>query len=390
MASIEDELAALLKQMAPEPPHAIDPEPIISAGRAHRRAWLVAPAAAAAIVLAVVALVAVVLHRPGSRPVATGPSPTTAPVPTIGTSTATAVPPPPAGYRASEFRLASTQGATAKGPPPTIKPYCEPGQITAVAATRRTVDGVLGVIRIRGDVLEHQHGQPVRCWLPVQRGPSTLLGADGRILAVPLSKGDSQDPPSNVRPDLAMNNGMAVWGFGWFGSYCGPRATALELLLPHGKSIRVPLRGPQPSCASGGSVLIDGIPGWPGQPVQPARPTYAQLRLSGHIENGTTSDRVAPIQLTLRTVGTTPVPLDPCPAYSSWVFAAARNGGFGGTYKLGSLPCTQTARVIRPGHPLRFTVGSGTLDETALSGSTVHVDIGIAGVPPLKLTTRVR
>ena len=49
-----------------------------------------------------------------------------------------------------------------------------------------------------------------------------------------------------------------------------------------------------------------------------------------------------------------------------------------------------TATFVLPGKPLRITIPATYLDETALSGSTVHVDIGIAGVPPLKPTTRVR
>lgn len=385
MASIEDELASLLKQTAPEPPHAIDPESIISAGRAHRRAWLVAPAAAAVIVLAVATLVALVVHRPGSRPAATGPSPSN------GTSTATAVPAPPSGYRAREFRLAGPLGEVPIiGPAVIPRATCTAKQITASAATRRTIGGVLGVVRLRGDVVANDSGYPLRCSLPISHGPSRLIAADGRSLPVRLANGNARYPAGNPRSDLPLASGDAIWGFAWFGSACDDRAVALEVPLKQGGSIRAPLRGPQPLCSSGGSVLVDGIAGRPGEPVQPARPEYAQLRLSGHIESGTTPYRVAPIKLTLRTVGTNPVPLDPCPAYSSSVWANARNGGFGGTYKLGALACTQTVRVIRPGHPLRFTVGSGWLDETAIRGSTVHVDIGIAGVPPLKLTTRVR
>lgn len=387
MASLEDDLAVLLKQTAPEPPRAIDPDRIIRAGRAHRRARLVAPLAAAVVVLAVTALVAVVVHRPGSHSDAAGPSSSSASGQSV---TSMAVPKPPPGYTAAEFRLASTAGALAHGPAPLIHPTCALDQITARAATRRTVGGVLGVIRLRGAILEHQRGGPVRCALPVPRGPSTMLGADGRTVRVPLSKGDTTNPPSNVRPDLALNDGKAIWGFGWFGSYCGRRAAAIELPLQHGRLLTAPLHGPQPACTSGSSILVDGIPGWHGDPVQPARPEYAQLRLAGHIATGTTPYRVAPITLTLRAVGTSPVPLDPCPAYSSSVWADAHNGGFGGTYRSGTLPCTHSLRIIRPGHPLQLTIPGGALHETALSGSTVHVDIGIAGVAPVKLTTRVR
>ena len=139
-------------------------------------------------------------------------------------------------------------------------------------------------------------------------------------------------------------------------------------------------------------MLIDGVAGGPGQPVQPPRPEYSNLRLTGQIEPGTTGDQLAPINLTLRTIGSVPITLDPCPAYAGRDYATARSGGFSGPINSGYLPCTKHATVIRPGHPLHWTIPATSFQQSgpgsgAIPGSTVHVEVGIAGVPPLRLKT---
>jgi len=254
---------------------------------------------------------------------------------------------------------------------------------------------VLGVIRLLGAVISHHDGIAERCTLPIARGPSALIGTDGRRLTVPLTAGDRTNAPENPRSDLPLNNGKAIWGFAWLGSYCGAHARAIEIPLKHAgtDSLRVPLRGPQPACqpTAGASVLIDGIAGSPGEPVQPPRPDYSSLRLTGQIEQGTTSDQIAPIDLTLRTIGLAPITLDPCPAYAGRDYATAHSGGFGDPIASGYAPCIKHAAVIRPGHPLRWTVPATSLLQTpgtgAIPGSTVYVQLGIAGVPPLRLKT---
>jgi hypothetical protein len=122
---------------------------------------------------------------------------------------------------------------------------CTPQQISATAATRRTDGGVLGVIRLVGAVVSHRYGLAQRCTLPIARGPSALIGTDGRPLKVPLSGGDGTSRPANPRPDIALNNGTAIWGFAWLGSCCGAPARAIEMPLRHAgqASLRVPLRG---------------------------------------------------------------------------------------------------------------------------------------------------
>jgi hypothetical protein len=157
--------------------------------------------------------------------------------------------------------------------------------------------------------------------------------------------------------------------------------------------LRVPLRGPQPGCepAAGASTLIDGIAGAPGQPVQPPRPDYSSLRLTGQIEPGTTSGQLAPINLTLRTIGSAPVTLDPCPAYAGRDQATAHSGGFSDSISSGYLPCTKHASVIRPGQPLHWTIPATSLLQTpgtgAIPGTTVYIQLGIAGVRLLHLKT---
>lgn len=331
----------------------------------------------------------------GSRlmgPPATG---STSPSPAAGIA-GSRLPAPPAGSTANEFAMAPA-GVLVVGGVPLPRPTCTRRQIKATAVTRRTVGGVLGVVHLVGAVVKHDHGVAVRCALPLYRGPSTLVTAGGRRLAVPLSAGDATGQPSNPRPDLALNNGDAIWGFAWFGSYCGARANAVQMPLrePIQGLLRARLHGAQPRCDHRGrSVLIDGIAGQPRAPVQPARPDFSRLRLTGRISAGTTSRRLAPIDLTLRVTGSAPVVLDPCPFYAGRDYGIAHSGGFSDPLRSGHLPCVRHAVVVRLGHPLRWTVPGTSLVQTlgtgAIRGSRVHASVGIAGVAQLQLQTRVR
>jgi hypothetical protein len=380
-----DRLARVLRDAVPEPPHELDRGAIrAGATRRGRRKRVFAPALAAAAVAAVAIGVPLAAHQlgtqrqPGSRGLA--------------------VPSPPAGFNANEFRMA---------PPPQLvvggaalpRATCTPHQIRATAATRRTAGGVLGVIRLVGTVVAHKYGVAERCTLPIKRGPSALIGAAGQRLKIPLSRGDRTNRPANPRPDIALTDGNAVWGFAWLGSWCGHRARAIEIPLDHAGQapLRVPLHGPQLTCqpATRTSTLIDGIAGAPGEPVQPPRPDYSNLRLIAQIEPGTTGDQLAPIDLTLRTIGSAPVTLDPCPAYAGRDQATARSGGFSGPISAGYLPCTKHETVIRPGHPLHWTIPATSFQQSgpgsaAIPGSTVYVQLGIAGVPQLLLKTTSR
>jgi hypothetical protein len=383
MTDLGDRLAQMLHDAVPEPPHELDPTAIRATPvRRERRKRVLAAALAAAAVAAVAIGVSLAGHQLArhQQPGVHGP----------------AVPPPaPGNFSAREFRMA---------PPPQYftggliipRATCTPQQIRATAATRRTDGGVLGVIHFIGAIVSHRNGVAERCTLPISRGPSALIGADGRRLKVPLSRGDRTNRPENPHSYVALADGKASWGFAWLGSYCGAPASAIEIPLHHAgqASLRVPLHGPQPECkpSAGSSTLIDGVSGFPGQPVQPPRPEYSSLRLTGQIEPGTTGDQLAPIDLTLRTVGSAPVTLDPCPAYAGRDGGTAHTGGFGAPISTGYLPCTKRAAVIRPGHPLHWTIPATSFMQSgpgsaAIPGSTVYVQLGIAGVPPLRLKT---
>lgn len=388
MTDFGDRLARVLNDAVPAPPHELEPSAIrAGAGEHERRKHLLAPAVAAVAVVAVAVGVPLAVHQLGGQQRRNS-SPRAGPAPS-------AVPPPPAGFTANEFRMAPS-GVLVMGGVSFRRATCARKQISATAATRRTGGGVLGVIRLVGAVISHQAGLAERCTLPIVRGPTALTGPDGRVLKVTRSGGDLTSRPANPRPDIAINNGNAIWGFAWLGSYCGAPARAIEIPLDNAgeASLRVPLHGPQPACepAGGTSTLIDGVAGAPGEPVQPARPEYSSLRLTGQIQPGTTSGQLAPIDLTLRTIGRAPVTLDPCPAYAGRDDATARSGGFGDPIRSGYLPCTRRAAVIRPGHPLHWTIPATSLLQTpgtgAIPGSTVYVQLGIAGVLPVRLTTR--
>jgi len=381
MTDFGDRLARVLHDAVPEPPHELDLTAIrASATRHGNRKRLLAAALAAAAVAAVAIGVPLAAHQlAGQR----HPGPPRQ-----------AVPSPPVRFTPNEFRMAAPPQLVI-GPDVIARATCTPQQISAIAATRRTDGGVLGVIRLVGAIVSNRDGLAERCTLPIARGPSALIGTGGQRLNVTLSGGDRTNRPANPRPDIALIDGNAIWGFAWLGSYCGAPARAIEIpLAPVGRaSLRVTLRGPQPTCepASGASTLIDGIAGAPGEPVQPPRPDYSSLRLTGHIEPGTTGGQIAPIHLTLRTTGNAPIILDPCPAYAGADQATAHSGGFGNPLGPHYLPCTKHAAVIRHGHPLHWTIPAISLVQTpgtgAIPGSTVYVQLGIAGVKQLLLKT---
>lgn len=383
MTGIDDRLARVLKDAVPDPPRDLDPAALRAVSvRRVRRKRVLRPALAAVAVAAGVIGIAVAEHQAAihHRPSPTGPA---------GSSR-------PAGYADSEYGMALWQSAPVVGGIALPRATCTPRQISATAVTRRTAGGVLGVIQFTGAVISDVNGSDERCALPIAQGPSALTGADGRRLTVPLSGGDRISQPSNPRPDIALTTGDAIWGFAWFGSYCGVPARAIEVPVDlAGKpALRVPLHGPQPACnpAAGASRLIDGIAGASSDPVQPSRPDYSTLRLSGRIRPGTTTTQVARIDLTLRTIGTAPVILDPCPSYGGQVYASSRPGLFEDYISPGYLPCTDQTVRVRPGHPLHWTIPAIYLPPTPGNkprpGAAIIVEIGVSGVPPLHLETR--
>jgi hypothetical protein len=310
----------------------------------------------------------------------------------LPSSVPTSVPPPPPGFVASEFRTAAPIFLADIGGPTAQARVCRADEIRAVAATRQTSGGVLGVLRLTGTArVRDRLGHRGRCSLHVYPGSLRLLAADGSVLAVRRATGDRSAPPANQRSDIPLAAGDATLGFGWYGSYCGPPASAVEIRQRHGGVVRAPLRGPQPSCSgAASSTIVDGVFGAPGEPVQAARPEFAQLRLSARIARGSTGDQLAPIRLTLRTTGTTSVPVDPCPAYGGMFQGQAESGGFAADLQSrGYLPCKRHIAVVAPDRPLQFTIPASHLFETAEPGSRLKLRIGIAGVPVVQLSVTV-
>ena len=244
------------------------------------------------------------------------------------------------------------------------------------------------MVRLRGAFVTSQFGR-ARCSLPITRGPRSLVAANGRPLGVRLSRGDRTNRPGYALSGNALTAGSAIWGFAWFGSYCGPRAGAIEIDAAS-RAIRAPLRGPQPRCNPSGatsSSLIEGRVDYPGEPVQPPRPEYSRLRLTGRVRPGTDVVQLAPIDLTIRATGADPIVLDPCPAYAGRYYFKS---GISAPIDPHFLPCTQRVRIVRPGIPLHITVPATSFGGSATPpGAAVTVDIGIAGVPELHLATTV-
>ena len=234
MTDFGDRLARVLHDAVPAPPHELEPSAIrASASRHGRRKHLLAPAVAAVAVAAVAIGVPLAVHQLGAQPrrsSAHRAAPASRPVPS-----------PPARFTANEFRMAPS-GVIVIGGAPIRRATCTLKQISATAATRRTSGGVLGVIRLVGAVISHQAGLAERCTLPIVRGPTALTVQDGRVLTVTRSGGDPTSRPANPRPDIAINNGNAIWGFAWLGSYCGVPARAIE--IPLGQALA------KPRCAS--------------------------------------------------------------------------------------------------------------------------------------------
>jgi hypothetical protein len=146
---------------------------------------------------------------------------------------------------------------------------CTAKDLVSSASLSPAVDGVLGVISIAG----------THCSLSVDVTRIRLLGADGRVLAVPAGSADMTNPAESVRPDLAEDVGAVRVGFAWTGSYCGPPARSVEIpALP--AVIRIPLRGASATCRNAStSRLIPGVVDAPGSPVEPAPRAWTSLRV---------------------------------------------------------------------------------------------------------------
>jgi hypothetical protein len=289
------------------------------------------------------------------------------------------------------------------GPAPIPRPSCKAGQIEAAAFTESTPGGVLGVVELEGTKFYRvKHVGYRRCKLPITKGPRSFVGASGDALPVPRGRADTTNPANNSLAYLALADGKASWGFGWFGSYCGeaPRYVVMKLSGRRG-TLDVPYDGPTPGCPAHpvgpiASTLTDGEAGAPGEAVQPAPPSYVNLTTSAQFVGTTTPRHPARVDVTISDSSSQPVKLMPCPIYlvetedniskpSGWETVAID----------GSTPgCRKAAVTVTPGQPVTFRVPPDELSPgtrfSATKGSTLEIRIELAGMPTAAASATVR
>jgi hypothetical protein len=261
---------------------------------------------------------------------------------------------------------------------------CRPGDLTGTAETRTTPGGVVGVIRLRS----------VDCRLNGAVGPSALLGANGRRLAV--VRADSTDPHNRL--DTAawgpLTHGGA-WGFAWTGSWCGAAPAFVEVNLDMSPQMLVgqtpakaviPLSGPTPSCTGrSASTLTPGVEAPPGQPVLPAPASWRRLRgtLIATPLSPESSHRVG-LSLRLTNHSDHPITFAPCPTYLSTTWIHYQNTvGLAGKNR--PLPCPATPMVIAA-----RTTASISLDPVQVGGRRATISVAIAGIPTATVTRASR
>jgi hypothetical protein len=237
-----------------------------------------------------------------------------------------------------------------------------------------------------------------------------LLDAQGQPLKVPVSKGNTVNPPASMDtyyfgsaagqlsygrhvPDLTAN--VARIGFAWSGTYCGPPAASVEVKVQGGWLVS-PLTGPQPACRHhASSSLIPGALGGHGQAVVPApvswRALHARLVLPTTFSPG-----AIPVVVVLTNTGSEPVPLsDPCPTYVAR--GTLDSSGWSSGFGLPDANLCGEPGTIPPGKSMTFTLPSMDFPTTKIfpqlhvkSGDLLRLTWSIAGVPPATATTHIR
>jgi hypothetical protein len=280
------------------------------------------------------------------------------------------------------------------GPAAVRQRPCHPVDVTATATTRAIVGGVAGVVHLQGK----------SCSLHVTLGTTGLLDAAGHHLKLTVvTKQSKVNPPDNVRPDLELAQGRALWGFTWTGSWCGAKAATVVLPMtddpsdPNNKgpyrTLQARLIGPQPLCTGRSSaVLRSGVPGstagvhWPADAVLPAPPSWAALGASISLPATSDPSVLAPFTLTLTNPTAQPIALSPCPEYT-FLLAAGSTEQAGP----GVLPCHAHETV--PAHgSAQFTIPAqdyAWLPATRVpAGTRITVRVAIAAAPTATATTR--
>jgi hypothetical protein len=306
------------------------------------------------------------------------------------------------GLPDAAFRVAAPVLIAPTGPAAALpQTPCRPADVTARAATRQVADGVDGVIEMDGR----------GCSLHVSLGPTALLGADGKRLAVRLdSDRVTVNPGGDPRWDIPLAEGRALWGFSWRGSWCGtaPKAVLVPMTDeadvspsagPYG-DLRVPLSGPVPPCSgSSDSVLQPGVPGGFGggwelnstpDAVQVPPPDWSGLRAAITVPPTDGPGRPTTWTLRLTNVTGSPIALSPCPEYGFAVTSVRTGGSEDEAGPGGSLPCAQQPAVIAAHSSAVYALPSQALGAAALktppAGAVVTVEVAIADVPTATAT----
>lgn len=257
---------------------------------------------------------------------------------------------------------------------------CGATQIQASAVTRRSAEGVVGVISI--------HGRG--CGLQISPIRLRLLGSNGRPLLVGQAPGNPVNAAFSVRPDIVEGGGSASLGFAWIGFYCGPAPTSVEIRL-FGEPFQIPLSGPIPTCTLGlTSALVPGVVEYPGSPVIPAPVAWESLRARLVLPAAVPLGPI-PLTVVLTNVSTRDVSLAvPCPSYQTVLtYVTGSSDSANAIESQGDL-CSR-ALTVRAGKSLRLDLGH--LDGPGLTdgsqGVAATVTWSMAGVPPANGSTIV-
>ena len=248
----------------------------------------------------------------GAAPTASGPA----------TAVASIAPDP--SPRTAPYLVGASVLLWPAGPGPALMQRpCQTRDVNATAVTKTIVGGVAGVLHLTG----------TGCSLHISQGPQQLVAADGPMLAVRTDDTPpATNPPRVPRDDLPLAAGNVLWGFTWTGSWCGPRAAGIVIVMKddpgvngdHGSygAVRAPLTGPQPACVGDSdAVLRPGIAGNPADDqgpvaadaVLPVPPAWAGLR-GGVTIPSTVTDAVPAFTYTLTNRTDLPIPLSPAPS----------------------------------------------------------------------------
>lgn len=294
---------------------------------------------------------------------------------------------PPAPDRG--FAVAAPVIDPPAGPGPGQRqPGCTAKDLTTSARLAPAVDGVLGVISIAG----------THCSPSVDVTRIRLLGADGRVLAVPPGVADMTNPAESLRPDLAEDTGAVRVGFAWTGSYCGAPARSVEIpALP--AVVRIPLSGASPACRKvSSSRLIPGVVDFPNAPVEPAPRAWSSLRarlvLPKVVRPGAIPASVVLTNFADRAVSMAA----PCPTVTAAVtMPLVPSGGYGGNFgqdgAVGGDLCRTPIVVPAKGSVTVALPNLVTPPEDSRNpwrkGGTLSVDWAIAGLPTVHATATI-